>query len=93
MVSSRHRSRSSINTIARAGWRWATVEAIAELIGPDDPSPNVDSHGLRRLLEDIFKAGGGTHDDWDRYYKAMVEERRTAVLLNPRRTYSNPQTS
>ena len=42
------------------------------------------------LLRDIFTAAGGTHDDWDTYDRVMREERRTAVLIAPTRTYSKP---
>ena len=79
--------------IARAAWRWATVEGSAEIIGPDDPHPDVDSQALRLLLRDIFRAAGGTHDDWDSYDRVMADERRTAVLIAPRRVYTNPRTS
>ena len=41
-------------------------------------------------LHEIFTAAGGTHDDWDTYDRVMREERRTAVLVTPTRTYSNP---
>jgi|SRR5215218_1153689 PPOX class probable F420-dependent enzyme len=76
--------------VARAGWQWAAVEGTAELIGPDDPHADVDSEALRRLLQDVFRAAGGTHDDWDTFDRVMAEERRAAVLLSPRRTYTNP---
>ena len=76
--------------VARAGWRWATVEGEAEIIGPDDRHPNVDADTLRRLLRDIFQAAGGAHDDWDTYDRVMAEERRAAVLIRPTRSYSNP---
>ena len=76
--------------VVRAGWRWATVEGTAEIIGPDDPHPQVDGDALRRLLQDVFRAAGGTHDDWDAYDRAMADERRAAVLIAPRRTYTNP---
>jgi PPOX class probable F420-dependent enzyme len=76
--------------VVRAGWQWATVEGTAELIGPDDPHPDLDAERIRLLLRDIFTAAGGTHDDWDTYDRVMAEERRTAVLLRPRRTYTNP---
>ncbi|WP_327588474.1 TIGR03618 family F420-dependent PPOX class oxidoreductase [Nonomuraea sp. NBC_00507] len=79
--------------VARAGWRWVTVEGDAEIIGPDDPHPDVNSEALRLLLRDIFKAAGGTHDDYDTYDRVMAEERRAAVLIAPRRVYTNPQTS
>jgi PPOX class probable F420-dependent enzyme len=73
----------------RAGWRWATVEGPAELIGPDDAYPGIDGEQLRLLLRDIFSAAGGTHDDWEAYDREMVEQRRTAVLITPERVYSN----
>ncbi|WP_110817718.1 TIGR03618 family F420-dependent PPOX class oxidoreductase [Mycolicibacterium peregrinum] len=76
--------------VARAGWRWVTVEGTAEIIGPDDPDPGTDAEGLRLLLRAIFEAAGGTHDDWDTYDRVMLEERRTAVLISPTRVYSNP---
>ena len=79
-----------ITIVARAGWRWAAVEGTADIIGPDDPHPDVDGEALRLLLRDIFSAAGGTHDDWDAYDRAMAEERRAAVLITPRRIYTNP---
>lgn len=76
--------------VARAGWQWAAVEGRAQLIGPEDPHPDVDDERLRLLLREIFTAAGGTHDDWDTYDRVMREERRTAVLISPTRVYANP---
>ena len=74
---------------ARAGWQWATVEGSAQLIGPDDPHPDVDEERLRVMLREIFTAAGGTHDDFDEYDRVMAAERRTAILLTPARLFSN----
>jgi PPOX class probable F420-dependent enzyme len=79
--------------VAQAGWQWAAVEGTAEIVGPDDPNPDVDTETLRLWLRDIFRSAGGTHDDWDTYDRVMAEERRAAVLLAPRRAYTNPKTS
>lgn len=79
-----------VTIVARAGWQWAAVEGATQLIGPDDPHPEVDGEALRLLLRDIFAAAGGTHDDWHTYDRVMAEERRTAVLVTPSRIYSNP---
>ena len=76
--------------VARGGWRWAAVEGTADIIGPDDPRPEVDGERLRTLLREVFKAAGGRHDDWDDYDRTMAEERRAAVLISPQRIYSNP---
>lgn len=84
------RSDPTIALTVRAGWHWATIEGLAELIGPDDPHADVDAERLRVLLRDVFVAAGGTHDDWEGYDRTMREERRTAVLVTPTRVYTNP---
>jgi PPOX class probable F420-dependent enzyme len=75
---------------ARAGWQWATVEGTTQLIGPDDPHPDIDKERLRLLLREVFTAAGGTHDDWNTYDQVMRDERRTAVFISPTRVYTNP---
>ena len=59
------RARPQLAVTFRSSWSWATVEGHAELIGPDDPHPNVDAERLRVLLREVFTAAGGQHDDWD----------------------------
>lgn len=76
--------------VARAGWQWAAAEGTAEIIGPDDPHPDVSPEALRVLLRSVFVAAGGTHDDWATYDRVMADERRAAVLITPKRIYSNP---
>ena len=83
------RARPQATIVVRAGWEWAAAEGPARLAGPDDPLPGVDAEGLRLLLRAVFAAAGGTHDDLDAYDQVMAAERRTAVLIEPRRVYSN----
>lgn len=83
------RTRPQLTTTVRSSWNWAAVEGVAELIGPDDPHPAVDAERLRMLLREVFVAAGGTHDDWDAYDATMLDQRRTAVLIEPSRIYSN----
>ena len=83
------RARPQITLTVRAGWQWATVEGTAEIIGPDDPHPEVDAERLRLLLRQVFEAAGGTHDDWDAYDAEMVAQGRSAVLVTADRVYSN----
>jgi PPOX class probable F420-dependent enzyme len=84
------RARPQVSVTFRQGWQWATVEGRAELGGPHDPQPWLESaDALSQLLRDIFTAAGGTHDDWEDYDRTMREQRRTAVLIIPTRVYSN----
>jgi PPOX class probable F420-dependent enzyme len=84
------RADPTIAVVARAGWRWAAVDGSAEVVGPDDPHPEVDDERLRLLLREVFTAAGGTHDDWDEYDRAMRDERRAAVLVAPARVTTTP---
>ena len=83
------RARHQVAVAMRSGWRWATVEGEAELIGPDDSHPAVGADRLRLLLREIFTAAGGNHDDWDEYDRVMVADRRAAVLVRPERIYGS----
>ncbi len=74
---------SPVTATARRGWKWVSVTGPAELIGPADNANDLDSDRIRILLRDIFTAAGGTHDDWDEYDRAMRDEGRTAVLIQP----------
>jgi PPOX class probable F420-dependent enzyme len=83
------RARPRATVVVRAGWEWAAAEGPVDLVGPDDPQPDIDAEGVRLLLRAVFTAAGGTHDDWETYDRVMAEEHRTAVLLTPDRVYSN----
>jgi PPOX class probable F420-dependent enzyme len=83
------RVRPQLAVTFRSAWAWAAIEGNAELIGPDDPHPQVSAERLRVMLRDIFTAAGGTHDDWDAYDRTMLDQRRTAVFVRPARIYSN----
>ena len=77
---------SEITLTVRRGWRWVAVTGAATLVGPDDPADGTD---VRLLLRDVFRAAGGTHDDWDEYDRVMAEDRRTAVFVTPTRIVGN----
>jgi PPOX class probable F420-dependent enzyme len=84
------RANAAATVTVRVGWEWVTVEGAVDLIGPDDALAGFDPAGLPQLLRDVFSSAGGNHDDWDEYDRVMVEQRRAAVLVQPRRVYSNP---
>jgi PPOX class probable F420-dependent enzyme len=83
------RARPQVTATFRSGWQWAAVEGHAQLIGPDDPHGEIDAEGLRLLLREAFTAAGGRHDNWAEYDRVMAEQRRTLVLIEPARIYSN----
>jgi hypothetical protein len=80
---------SEVTVVARRGWRWAGVTGPAALIGPDDPTEGFDDDGVRLLLREVFRAAGGTHDDWDEYDRVMLDDRRAAVFISPTRLLGN----
>ncbi|HSF84468.1 MAG TPA: pyridoxamine 5'-phosphate oxidase [Acidimicrobiia bacterium] len=79
----RRRGRASVTF--RNGWAWAGVEGPLDIVGPDDPHDGIDPEGLRLLLQEVFRAAGGTHEDYEEYDRVMAEERRTVVLITPER--------
>ncbi len=95
-----HIRRGSQMTVAiRRDWNWISVTGPADLIGPDDLPPSfgtasVDTASfgteqLRLLLREIYQAAGGSHDDYEAYDRAMVEDGRIAVLVAPDRILGN----
>ena len=85
-----HVRRGSEVTVAIArGWNWVGVTGPAELIGPADTNDNLDADATRLLLRQVFTAAGGTHDDFDEFDRAMAEDGRTAVLIEPKRIIGN----
>ncbi|MGP7999814.1 MAG: TIGR03618 family F420-dependent PPOX class oxidoreductase [Streptosporangiaceae bacterium] len=83
------RARPRLAVTIRASWEWVTVEGTAGAIGPDDPAEGFDAEAVRLLLRAVFRAAGGSHEDWDTYDRVMAAERRAAVLVQPARVYSN----
>ncbi len=84
------RRRARATVVFRAGWRWAAVEGTCDIIGPGDPYPGFEPSETPGLLRAIFRAAGGTHDDWGTFDRVMKDEGRAAVLVRPDRIYSNP---
>jgi PPOX class probable F420-dependent enzyme len=81
------RERPQVSVVLRAGWQWAAVDGLAEIIGPDDPAAGIGPERLRLLLREVFTAAGGAHDDFDEYDRVMAAERRAAVLITPERVW------
>src|ERR1700679_3929438 len=75
------RARPRATVVFRTGWQWVAVEGPCQIIGPDDSLTGFDPSQLAALIRTIFRAAGGTHDDWEAFDTAMADERRAAVLL------------
>jgi hypothetical protein len=86
----RLRDDDTITVVVRSGWKWVAVEGHADIVGPFDRLAGFPAEQLAGLLRDIYIAGGGQHENWAAYDEAMAVERRAAVLVRPRRVYSNP---
>lgn len=84
------RRHPSATLVFRAGWEWVAVHGVTTIIGPDDPVEGVDAEALRLLLRDVYAAAGGVHPDLEEYDRAMVADRRAAVLVTPGRFSTNP---
>ena len=85
------RARPHVTVVFRSGWEWVAVEGDADLAGPDDRLEGLVPAETVRLLRVVYAAAaGGSPDDWASLDDAMAEEGHTAVLLRPRRVYSNP---
>lgn len=81
---------STVTVTVRRGWNWVSVTGPADLIGPGADLPDgYEPDALRLLLREVFQAAGGTHDDYDEYDRAMVEDGRVAVLVSPDRIRGN----
>jgi PPOX class probable F420-dependent enzyme len=67
----------------RRGWRWVGVEGPVDVIGPE----GAETPGL---LQEVFRAAGGDHEDWDEFDRVMAAERRVGVFLHPERIFGQP---
>lgn len=73
--------------VATSDWRsYVVLEGRARLLrrGHSDDSE------LRDALRDIYRAASGSeHPDWDDYDRAMVDDRRAAVVVVPEHIYGS----
>jgi len=65
--------------VFKTGGDWAAVSGRVRLVGPDDGTElGLDIAETRRS---VFRAAGGSHDDWDEFDRVMAAERRCAVFV------------
>jgi hypothetical protein len=73
--------------VFKTGWEWVAVSGPVRLVGPDDGT----DLGLEvpALIRSVFRAAGGTHEDWDEFDRVMAADRRCAVFVRAERISSN----
>lgn len=69
--------------LPRRDWGgYAVLDGDAEVRGPHNTPPDA----LRLVLREVYRAAAGKeHADWADYDRAMVAQRRVAVVLRPGR--------
>lgn len=65
-------------------WGYVVLQGRAKVLASD----NTDAAELRQTLRDVYRAAAGKdHPDWDDYDRAMVRDRRAAVVVIPDHVY------
>ena len=76
--------RCSLLVSHESWWGYVVLEGRARVMAPD----NTDAAELRQALRDVYRAASGEeHSDWDEYDRAMVDDRRAAVVVVPEHVY------
>ncbi len=80
----RRNSRCSL-LVAREDWSaYVVLQGAARLLSPG----SADANELRLALREVYRtAAASEHPDWDEYDRAMVEQRRSAIIVVPEHIY------
>ena len=80
--------RCSLLVSHESWWGYVVLEGRARVLSPD----NTDADELRLALRDVYRAASGEeHPDWDEYDRAMVDDRRAAVVVVPEHVYGTAE--
>ncbi len=81
------RRRGLATVVFKVGGDWAAVSGRVRLVGPDDGTDlGLD---VPETLRAVFRAAGGTHEDWAEFDRVMATERRCAAFVRAERISSN----
>jgi hypothetical protein len=82
------RSTGRATVACKAGLDWAAVSGRVRLVGPDDDMDlGLD---VPIIIRSVFRAAGGTHEDWAEFDRVMAADRRCAVFVRADTILSNP---
>ena len=84
LINLRRNPRCSL-LVSQEDWRgYVVLEGRAELLS----AGITDAVELREALRDVYRAASGTeHSNWPEYDAAMLEQRRSAVIVVPEHIY------
>ena len=71
--------------VSQPDWRgFVVLEGRAELLSSD----NTDAEELRLAFRDVYRATSGhEHANWEEYDQAMVDQRRSIIVVVPEHVY------
>ena len=71
--------------VSHPDWRpFVVLEGTARILSPGRADPDE----LRQALRDVFRAASGQdHPNWEEYDQAMVQDRRSAIIVVPDHIY------
>ena len=64
-------------------WGFVVLEGTARVMSADSTEPEE----LRQAFREVYRSISGEHPNWDEYDRAMVEDRRSVVIVIPERIY------
>ena len=64
-------------------WGFLVLEGKARVMSSDNTEPET----LKMALRDIYRSIAGEHPNWPEYDQAMVDEKRSAVVVVPDHVY------
>ena len=74
--------------VFKSGFRWVAVSGPVRLVGPHDGTElGLD---VPHTIRTVFRAAGGTHEDWEEFDRVMATEQRCAVFVRADLITSNP---
>jgi PPOX class probable F420-dependent enzyme len=75
--------RCSLLVAQDSWWGFLVLEGKARVMSSDNTKPET----LKMALRDIYRSIAGEHPNWPEYDQAMVDEKRSAVVVVPDHVY------
>ena len=71
--------------VSQNDWRrYVVFEGRADILSVD----NTDPADFKQALQEAYRtASGQDHPDWEEYHQAMLEQRRSVIIVVPDRVY------